>query len=264
MPSRRFSSRAVQRGVSCSSRERDAGRVELFALAAVGLVRDRGAEHPVRDVLAVDARRERRLEPGDLLRLGARQVAEVALAGEAPELGLAVASCAGRLGQPGRGLERRQVGETLVDRLELEALLQARIVEVVLLVEGGDEPVRLVPVCLEASRRGRRHGSRRIPARAGDPADDGAQDAAPRHHRGRARGARFRRRGERRSRLRPAHHGGRGHQREDRSRPAQRLRDGARGHRRRRLVVEARGRRRAECPVARAGVRRRAAGARAR
>ena len=135
-------------------RERDAGRVELLALAAVGLVRDRGAEHPVRNVLAVDARRERRLEPGDLLRLGPRQVAEIALAGEAPELGLAVASCAGRLGQPGRGLERRQIGEALVDRLELEALLQARIVEVVLLVEGGDEPVRLVPVCVEASREG--------------------------------------------------------------------------------------------------------------
>ena len=113
----------VQRGPARGQlllRERDARRVELFALAAVGLVRDRGAEHPVRDVLAVDARRERRLEAGDLLGLGSRQVAEVALAGEPPELALAVAVRAGRLGQPGRGLERRQVGEALVDRLELE------------------------------------------------------------------------------------------------------------------------------------------------
>ena len=57
--------------------------------------------------------------------------------------------------------------------------------EVVLLVERRDEAIRLVAVDVEAARGGRRHGSRRIPARAGDPGHDGAQDPARGHHRAR-------------------------------------------------------------------------------
>ena len=67
----------------------------------------------------------------------AREVAEVALAGEAPELGR-------RALEPLRRLELRQLLVPLVDRLELERLLVAGVVEVVLLVELGDEAVGVV------------------------------------------------------------------------------------------------------------------------
>ena len=67
----------------------------------------------------------------------ARQAAEVALAGEAPELGR-------RAFEPLRGVEPCQLLVPLVDLLELERLLVAREVEVVLLVELGDEAVGVV------------------------------------------------------------------------------------------------------------------------
>ena len=64
----------------------DADAVDLLALVAVGLVRHRRPQHPERDRLAVDVGLEGRLELGDLLGLLARQLAQVALRGEAPEL----------------------------------------------------------------------------------------------------------------------------------------------------------------------------------
>ena len=64
----------------------------------------------------------------------ARQVAEEALAREAPELGR-------RALQLLRRLEPRQLLVALVDLLDVERVLQPGEVEVVLLVEVGDEAV---------------------------------------------------------------------------------------------------------------------------
>jgi hypothetical protein len=65
----------------------DANPVEPLALVPVRLVRHRGPEHPERDRLAVDRGFERGLLLRDLLSGLAGQLAEVALDGEAPELG---------------------------------------------------------------------------------------------------------------------------------------------------------------------------------
>ena len=72
--------------------ELDPGRLEPLPPAAVGLVGDRRPQHPVRDLLAVHGGGEGGLEPGDRFGLLAREVAEVALAGEVPELDLARAT----------------------------------------------------------------------------------------------------------------------------------------------------------------------------
>ena len=77
---------------------------------------------------------------GDLLSGLARELAEVALDGEAPELGDVPVSLR-RPAERERLVELRQVGIALVDRAELELLLVARVVEVELLVEVGDEAV---------------------------------------------------------------------------------------------------------------------------
>ena len=129
--------------------------VEPLAPVAVGLVRDRRAQHPERDRLAVDGHLELGLEPRDLLGMLARQPAEVALAGEAPELAdapVAVHRRAQRLG----ALELGQVRMACVNGLQLEAVLQPGEVKVVLLVELGDEPVGAVAVRLELLRGRRR------------------------------------------------------------------------------------------------------------
>src|SRR4029079_17639957 len=100
---------------------------------------------------------------GDLLRGCARQLAEVALDGEAPELG-DVAVSVGRAAQRKRLVELREIGEALVDRGELELLLVARVVEVELLVELRDEAVGPVAEAVEvgtAERRGCARQSRR-------------------------------------------------------------------------------------------------------
>ena len=76
----------------------------------------------------------------------ARQVAEVALAREAPQLGR-------RALEPPRGLELRQLLVALVDRLDVERLLVAGVVEVVLLVELGDEAVGVVAEGIELAGR---------------------------------------------------------------------------------------------------------------
>ena len=78
----------------------------------------------------------------------ARQRAEVALAREAPELGRAEAAVDGLL-HALRLLERRDVLVLAVDRLEVEVVLQACEVVVVLLVEVRDEAVDPLPVRVE-------------------------------------------------------------------------------------------------------------------
>ncbi len=128
--------------------------VEALAAVAVGLVCDRGAQHPERDFLAVDGDLQLGLEGRQLLGVLARQPAEVALAGEAPELAdapVAVDRAPERL----RPLELGEVRVPLVDRLELEPLLQPGEMEVMLLVQFGDETVGLLAVCIEFLR-GRR------------------------------------------------------------------------------------------------------------
>ena len=60
--------------------------VELLALAAVGLVGHLRADHPEGQRLAVDGHLELGLELGELLGVLARELAEVALAAELPEL----------------------------------------------------------------------------------------------------------------------------------------------------------------------------------
>src|SRR6266545_4126963 len=64
----------------------DPDLVEELAPVAVGLVRDRGPQHAERNGVAVDRRLEARLEGRDPLGVLSRQLAEVALHREAPEL----------------------------------------------------------------------------------------------------------------------------------------------------------------------------------
>ncbi len=141
----------------CSCRQLDARAIEPLALVAVGLVRDRRAQHPERDLRPVDVGFEARLELCDLLALLARQLAEVALRGEAPQLAdapVAVCHLAERLCL----LEVGQLGMALVDRREVERVLEPRVVEVVLLVELGDEAVGLLAEAVQVDGGGRRHG----------------------------------------------------------------------------------------------------------
>jgi len=128
--------------------ELDADPVEPLALVAVRLVRHRRAQHSEGDRLAVDLRFERCFELGDLLRRLAGQLAEVALDGEAPELG-DVAVTVGRAPKGKRLVELREIREALVDRAELELLLVPRVVEVELFVELGDEAVGSVAEAVE-------------------------------------------------------------------------------------------------------------------
>src|SRR5579872_1154124 len=228
--------------------------LEALALRAVVVVRDRGAQHAERDLVAVDGCRQRRLGLRRLLVLLARQRAEVALAREAPELARAEAAV-DRLLQPLRLLEGRHVLVLAVDRLEVEVGLQARVVLVVLLVEVGDETVDALAVCVGGHRR-------RIWLDAGDPHPYRAAHAAARHHaRGRGRPERSRRR-VRRARLRPAHDRRRDDQRARRSRGRARLRGRARAHGRRGLGLAAHRGGRGERALARARRADGAAGAR--
>src|SRR5205085_9702346 len=116
----------------------------------------RRPEHPERDLLAVDRRLQRRLELGRTLLLPPRQRAEVALARKAPQLERAEASVGGFL-HPLRALERCDVLVLAVDRLEVEVLLQAGEVVVVLLVEVSDEAVDPLPVRVELTWFHSRH-----------------------------------------------------------------------------------------------------------
>ena len=131
---------------------------------AVRLVRDRRPQHPERDLLAVHLRLQLGLESRGALGVLARQGREEALAREAPELldaGVPVDRGADAL----RLLDVRQVGVALVDRLEVEVLLQPGEMEVVLLHLLGDEPVGALAVGVELPFRRRRVGhGRRIAA----------------------------------------------------------------------------------------------------
>jgi hypothetical protein len=141
----------------------DPDAVELFTFGAVRLVRDGRAQQAVADLLAVDFGLEAGLELGNLLAVLASEVAEVALRREAPELAdtpVAVDRLADRF----RLAERGQVGIALVDRLELERVFVAGVVEVVLLVELGDEAVGALAEAVQISGGGRGgcHSRRRI------------------------------------------------------------------------------------------------------
>src|SRR5207253_6083837 len=114
---------------------------------------DRRAQHPERNLVAVDGRRELRLARRGVLLEAAREVAEVALTREPPQLARAkraVDRGADRL----CALERRHVLVIAVDGLEVEVHLQAREVLVVLLVERGDEAVDALAVAVELGWRG--------------------------------------------------------------------------------------------------------------
>src|SRR5439155_20389038 len=136
------------------------GLVEPLALAAIFGVRDRRAEHPEADLLAVAVRLELGLEGRELLAVLFCQVAEVPIAGEAPELADAAVPVDSLL-ESLCPLQLRQVLVALVDRLELELVLQAGEVEVVLLVELGDEMIGVFAVAVEILRSGR--GARHRP-----------------------------------------------------------------------------------------------------
>ena len=112
----------------CSSSSRRRASSSRRRASRSGSFADRDAEHPVRDRLAVDRRLELRLDLRDPRLVLARQVAEEPLAGEPPQLGR-------RRLHLLRRLERREVLVLLVDLLDVERLLQAGEVVVVLLVE---------------------------------------------------------------------------------------------------------------------------------
>ena len=129
--------------------------VEALALVPVLRVGDRRPQHPEADLLAVHLRLELGLESGDLLAVLLRQVAEMALAGEAPQLPDSPVSV-DRLAECLRPFELGQILVAFVDRLEFELVLEAGEMEVVLLVEFGDEAIGVLAVGVEVLRRGRR------------------------------------------------------------------------------------------------------------
>ncbi len=125
--------------------------LDALAPVAVVAVRDRRPQHPERDVLAVDRRRQLGLDVRRILLVLPRQRAEVAVAGEAPQLDRAEAAVDG-LTHPLRLLERGHVLVPRVDRLEVEIVLQAREVLVVLLVDLRDEAIDPLAVGVEVAR----------------------------------------------------------------------------------------------------------------
>ncbi len=220
------------------------GLLEPLALVAVGLVRHHDAQHPVGVRLAVDRRLEVGLDLRHACLVLARQVAEEALAGEAPQLGRGALQALRRL-EPG------QLLVALVDLLDVERLLEAGEVEVVLLVDVGDEPVGLVSECVDLARFGSSPVPRIRPRAEADDRDRTAH-AAGRHHGAGARGGPGSgRRG--RARLRPAHDRGSDDQRARRPDGRPRLRDGARADRSRGLGLAAHRGGRGERPVAHPG-----------
>ena len=115
-------------------------RLDPLSELAVLLVHQPRLEHPERDLLAVDRRGQGRLELGDALRLLAHEVAEVARARELPQLA-AAAVPVDRGSERERRIELRQPLVPLVDGRDVVRLLEAREVEVGLLVELRDEAV---------------------------------------------------------------------------------------------------------------------------
>ena len=132
---------------------------EPAARVAVGRVRDRRRQHPVADGLTLVRCLELGLQLRDLLRMLARELAEISLATEAEQLHVRAA-----VDGLAESLDRLEVGElgvALVDRAQLEVGLQARVVKVVLLVELGDEPVGAgaVPIELAVTERRLAHAA---------------------------------------------------------------------------------------------------------
>ena len=186
--------------------QRVARMLEALTLGAVGLVRDRRPDHPVRDLLAVDRRRQPGLEPGGLLVVLTGQVPEIAVAGELPELAGPAVAVDGRADPVGL-VEARQLAVPLVDRGRGRACPCGRR-------SGGSTPRRSPRGSGPPARGSRpaRGGSARLPSegrlgypRADDQDPDRAEDAAHRHHRAGAAGARRRERRRSRARLRSAH-----------------------------------------------------------
>ena len=138
-----------------------ARELEALAHVAVIRVRDARAKVAVRDRLVADLHRLR-LGLGDLLLLLAHEVAEIALAGEPPELPH-VAAAVHRSPDVESGVELRQLAVPLVDRHQVVGVLQAGEVEIGLLVELRDEAVGFGPEGVELPLvERRRHGVPRI------------------------------------------------------------------------------------------------------
>ena len=130
----------------------DSDAVDLLPLVAVRLVRHRRPQHAERNRLAVHVGLEARLELGGLLCLLAGQLAQIPLGGEAPEL----ADPAVSVRRPAEGLRLLQLGQlgvALVDRRQLELVLEPRVVEIELLVEVGDEAVCPVAEAVQVGLR---------------------------------------------------------------------------------------------------------------
>jgi 23S rRNA (uracil1939-C5)-methyltransferase len=99
---------------------------------------------------------QRRLEAGELLRLGPRLASEVAVDTEVEKVGQAAcllsARRRGRLTQPLDLRPSEEVAELRVDRLDLELRLEAGEVKVVLPLEALQETPGTVAVCVEVRR----------------------------------------------------------------------------------------------------------------
>ena len=132
----------------------DARPLELLPALAVGLVRDRRPQVSVPDGAAGHVRLERRFEARDALFVGRVEAADQPFAGEPPQLGHALLRRIplGELAQLGARRKRRQVGMAIVDRLEGELLLLTGELEVVLLLERGQEPLSLRAVVVQVGR----------------------------------------------------------------------------------------------------------------
>ena len=157
-PRARLLLRAERDGDHVLLGQRHPGRVEPPPTFVVRLVGDHGPEHPEGDALVVHLGLEAGLEVRELLLLGPRQLAQVALTGELPELRDAGGATVGLRPQRLARLERREARVTRVDLLELERLLEAREVAVVLLVELGEEAVGPVAVAVKVDRVRSCHG----------------------------------------------------------------------------------------------------------
>ena len=125
--------------------------LDALAPVAVLAVRDRRPQHPELHLLAVDRRRQLGLDVAPLLLVAPGQRAEIAVAREAPQLDRAEAAVHS-LAHSLRLLERHHVLVSRVDRLEVEIVLQAREVLVVLLVDVRDEPVDPLAVRVDLAR----------------------------------------------------------------------------------------------------------------
>ena len=147
-------------GIEVLVRDLGASELELASFLPVRLVGDGRPQHAEADLLAADFDLEGGLELSGALLLLRGQLAHEAVAREAPELAQTPVAVHCGTHRPGC-LERGQIGMALVDRLDLECLLVAGEMEVVLLHQLCQEAVGLLPEAGQLAR-GRRplwHGS---------------------------------------------------------------------------------------------------------